>query len=541
MEQSLQNGERPMQESTSEYFNYAECTAGLYNFGTTCFMNSSLQCLANVPGLRCRLCSADEKNEVKGMLAPVFAELLRALWSREAPVITPQAFREVVGVLDRRFCTNEQQDSMEFLEFLLDRLKDDFGRLGSGYQAPGPEPESMQAPCAGQTEPRSSNLIEALLGGRFRRRTVCPESTCAHESVVDEMFFSIKLPLMSPRDTGKMLLDLTLVPPPGSGICVARLRLPVPTLGCTAANVIEAACLEGKVEKKELAVMTEIRGGVMTVIDGDDTFDIAPALSGGRREQRSPEVENQEAKDDSSEQRICPDDGKVYTFSELKAAWGGEYSEQDLRGYWQDAMGPLAEELPEGAQCGVVLHIRCVEDSRRRELVGAPLVFRADRRVTTLALVRLIQRQLQRRFARCQEPMTDPMAHVLLSCSEEASGGLLHWTLFQASAGWDACKADTQLLTSDENAEKPMGLRAREHLVVEFRDRLPAAVERERAEVAASARQADCIALESCFKWHGEPEQLDERDALRCQGCNDLVPLSPGLRLQRSLQFSLCS
>ena len=37
--------------------------------------------------------------EVRGMLAPVFAELLRALWSREAPVITPQAFREVVGVV----------------------------------------------------------------------------------------------------------------------------------------------------------------------------------------------------------------------------------------------------------------------------------------------------------------------------------------------------------------------------------------------------------------------------------------------------------
>eukprot|EP00435_Cladocopium_sp_Y103_P067694 s58_g30.t1 len=41
---------------------------------------------------------------------------------------------------------------------------------------------------------------------------------------------------------------------------------------------------------------------------------------------------------DPSEQRVCPDDGKTYAFEELQEAYKGEYSEEDLKGYWRDAM-----------------------------------------------------------------------------------------------------------------------------------------------------------------------------------------------------------
>lgn len=49
-------------------------------------------------------------------------------------------------------------------------------------------------------------------------------------------------------------------------------------------------------------------------------------------------AEAAETIDPSEEQRVCPDDGKTYTFSELQEAYKGEYSEEDLKGYWRDAM-----------------------------------------------------------------------------------------------------------------------------------------------------------------------------------------------------------
>lgn len=44
------------------------------------------------------------------------------------------------------------------------------------------------------------------------------------------------------------------------------------------------------------------------------------------------------------ERRKCPDDGKVYTFQELEEAYRKDFSAEDLRAYWRDAMKPLTEE-----------------------------------------------------------------------------------------------------------------------------------------------------------------------------------------------------
>jgi hypothetical protein len=122
-------------------------------------------------------------------------------------------------------------------------------------------------------------------------------------------------------------------------------------------------------------------------------------------------------------------------------------------------------------------------------------------------LIRTIQAQLLRRFG----------------SSIEGSHGLDQWRLFQASANWDAAKAETQLLSSDELSEKAMGLRSHEHLVVDFESQLPAVVEVALREMDAKTRAAECIPLENCFKWHSEPEQLEEGNELRCDCCEKSV------------------
>lgn len=121
--------------------NLMEGQCGLWNIGNTCFMNSVLQCLSHTQDLSkfARSSSASSSVIDKSTSSSTkdqkiwseFCKLLSQMWQPGARSVNPSELKMALSSKYRMYSGSAQQDSQEFLRYLLDALH---GALNKGGQ-----------------------------------------------------------------------------------------------------------------------------------------------------------------------------------------------------------------------------------------------------------------------------------------------------------------------------------------------------------------------------------------------------------------------
>nr|KAG5692572.1 hypothetical protein BaRGS_024132 [Batillaria attramentaria] len=181
------------------------------SYSTSCFMNCVLQCLSNTRPLL-EWCLNDgylldinsTTSGMKGALIKAFANLMKSLWkdSSSESYVSPNAFKTQIQKFAPRFMGYSQQDSQEFLRYLLEGIHEDVNRVTSK-----PKPIILDDNRLDSKNVilyySDLSLIAEIFVGQLKSELKFAE--CGHRSVTFDPFWDLSLPI--PKNKSELSLD----------------------------------------------------------------------------------------------------------------------------------------------------------------------------------------------------------------------------------------------------------------------------------------------------------------------------------------------
>ena len=215
---------------------------GLCNLGNTCYMNAGLQALLSVPQLTEYFTNVvppvfdqwfagtedlESKQldkileQIDTLLFGMYSRLARSVWSGKYSYLTPTAFKAFLGEAFHPFRGYKAHDCQEFMGVFLDhmnavlrteRLRQSTVRDENELDEPSrksPKLEQDTTTCTVNAD--TTTIVESAFKGKFSTKVTCCE--CKHETVLEEPFFFLSVPL--PRG-----FERQVGPLPSSDSCI---------------------------------------------------------------------------------------------------------------------------------------------------------------------------------------------------------------------------------------------------------------------------------------------------------------------------------